>query len=315
MAKLLLRSPQYIEGTATGMLSATLELSIDSTLRYTITKNAISEQVVFDISEISRDYISHSFGQPNSTDTIAISYSLKKYNALNGTGTLLGTDTGSHTGYDGYGEFSDGASPTIESVTGTTSGTALQTNTDIYLPPSTASYIPVSYGDTKFETSAAATDGTKYYVGDPLRTFTIRTICDPKFTESKITFVNRFGALQELYFFFKSTERMSTSSETYKANIFDYSTADYSTTAHQIATYNVNAKETISLNTPYVSDNYNLVLEELLLSEHIWLTRSGTTSPVRPKTSSLDLKTKVNDKLVQYTLEFEYAFDKINNVR
>lgn len=309
MAKLLLRSPQYIEGTATGMLSATLELSIDSTLRYTITKNAISEQVVFDISEISRDYISHSFGQ---TDTIAISYSLKKYNALNGSGTLLGTDTDSHTGYDGYGEFSDGASPTIESVTGTTLGTALQTNLDIYMPPNTSGYIPVSYGGGSV--AFTGTDTTTS-IGSPQRFFIIHRVCDPKFTESKITFVNRFGALQELYFFFKSTERMSTSSETYKANIFDYSTADYSTTAHQVATYNVNAKETISLNTPYVSDNYNLVLEELLLSEHIWLTRSSTTSPVRPKTSSLDLKTKVNDKLVQYTLEFEYAFDKINNVR
>lgn len=312
MGKLLLRSPQYIEGTATGMLSATLELSIDSTLRYTITKNAISEQVVFDISEISRDYISHSFVQPNPAETIAISYSLKKYNALNGSGTLLGTDTGSHTGYDGYGEFSDGASPTIESVTGTTLGTALQTNLDIYMPPNISGYIPVSYGGGSV--TFTGTDTTKP-VGSPSRTFTIHRICDPKFTESKITFVNRFGALQELYFFFKSTERMSTSSETYKANIFDYSTADYSTTAHQVATYNVNAKETISLNTPYVSDNYNLVLEELLLSEHIWLTRSGTTYPVRPKTSSLDLKTKVNDKLVQYTLDFEYAFDKINNVR
>ena len=312
MAKLLLRSPQYIEGTATGMLSATLELSIDSTLRYTITKNAISNKVVFDISEISRDYVSNYFGQPNAADTIAISYSLKKYNALNGTGSLLGTDSASHTGYEGYGEFSDGASPTIESVTGTNAGTALQTNLDVYMPPNTSGYIPVSYGGGSV--AFTGTDTTKP-IGSPLRTFIIHRVCDLKFTESKITFLNRFGALQELYFFFKSSERMSTSSENYKANIYSQSTNDYSTTAHQVATYNVNANETISLNTPYVSDNYNLVLEELLLSEHIWLTRSGTTSPVRPKTSSLDLKTKVNDKLVQYTLEFEYAFDKINNVR
>jgi hypothetical protein len=309
MANLLLRSPQYIDAEIGDMLSATLELSIDGTLRYTITKNAIEEVVVFDISEISRDYISHSFGQTNPSETIAITYSLKAYDDVNGTGSLLNTVNGSHTGFDGYGEFSEGVNPTLPS------SNTLQSNTDIYLPPNTASYIPRNDISGKYTISSTVADGTVIGVGLPSINFTVHRVCDPKFTESKITFVNKFGALQELYFFFKSTERMSTSSETYKANIFQYSTADYSTTEHQVATYNVNAKETISLNTPYVADNYNLVIEELLLSEHIWLTRSGTTSPVRPKTSSFDLKTKVNDKLVQYTLEFEYAFDKINNVR
>ena len=49
MANLLLGSPQYKSTTAVGMLSANIEVTIDNTLRYSITKNAINNVVVFDI--------------------------------------------------------------------------------------------------------------------------------------------------------------------------------------------------------------------------------------------------------------------------
>lgn len=308
MANLLLRSPQYKSTTAVGMLSAKIEVTIDSTLRYTIIKNAINNVVVFDISEISRDYITHTFGSSNPASTIAISTTITQYTGLNGTGTATALSAVSDVGYDGYGEFSEGINPKIGST-----GQAIQTNTDIYLPDNTASYIPINYSTGKI---AISTTDTIKQIGSPLVTFTINRVCDTKYGSTKVTFVNKFGALQELYFFFKQQETLNVSSENYKANVVtNTSPATYSTTQHQVSTYNVNAKETISLNTPYVADNYNLVLEELLLSEHIWLTKDSTTYPIIPKTKSLQFKTSVNDRLVQYTMEFEYAFDKINNIR
>ena len=308
MANLLLRSPQYKSTTAVGMLSANIEVSIDGTLRYSITKNAINNVVVFDISEIARDYIEHSFSQSNPSSTIAISTTLTQYTGLNGTGTATALSAVSDVGYDGYGEFSEGINPTIGST-----GQAIQTNTDIYLPDNTASYIPINYSTGKI---AISTTDTIKQIGSPLVTFTINRVCDTKFGSTKVTFVNKFGALQELYFFFKQQETVNVSSENYKSNLVtNTDPATYDTTRHQVSTYNVNAKEAISLNTPFVADNYNLALEELLLSEHIWLTKDGTTYPIAPKTKSLQKKTSVNDRLVQYTMEFEYAFDKINNVR
>jgi hypothetical protein len=290
------------------MLSANIEVSIDGTLRYSITKNAINNVVVFDISEIARDYIEHSFSQSNPSSTIAISTTLTQYTGLNGTGTATALSPVSDVGYDGYGEFSEGINPTIGST-----GQAIQTNTDIYLPDNTASYIPINYSTGKI---AISTTDTIKQIGSPLVTFTINRVCDTKFGSTKVTFVNKFGALQELYFFFKQQETVNASSENYKSNLVtNTSPATYDITRHQVSTYNVNAKEAISLNTPFVADNYNLALEELLLSEHIWLTKDGTTYPIAPKTKSLQKKTSVNDRLVQYTMEFEYAFDKINNVR
>jgi hypothetical protein len=315
MAKLLLRSPQY--KTVSSGASAKLTITIDGTLRYTIIKNAINSRVVFEISELCRDYIEHSFTQSNSSETITITTQRFSYTEANGGGTETSLDPTPVTdiGYDGYGLFTGSVNPTIESVTGTTLGTALQTNTDIYLPPSTASYIPVSYGDTKFETSALATDGTKYYVGSPLRTFTIHTICDPKFGSSKITFLNRFGALQEMYFFHKSSEDITTTSESYKRNIFDYANTNYSSTDHQMQKFNTNATKKTTLNTPFVTEQFNEAIEELMLSEYVWLTQGSITHPVTPSTKSLRFKTSVNDKLVQYTIEFDHTSSVINNVR
>jgi hypothetical protein len=264
--------------------------------------------VVFDISEIARDYIEHSFSQSNPSSIIAISTTLTQYTGLNGTGTATALSSVSDVGYDGYGEFSEGINPTIGGT-----GQAIQTNTDIYLPDNTASYIPINYSTGKI---AISTTDTIKQIGSPLVTFTINRVCDTKFGSTKVTFVNKFGALQELYFFFKQQETVNVSSENYKSNLVtNTDPATYDITRHQVSTYNVNAKETISLNTPFVADNYNLVLEQLLLSEHIWLTKDGTTYPIAPKTKSLQKKTSVNDSLVQYTMEFEYAFDKINNVR
>ena len=40
-----------------------------------------------------------------------------------------------------------------------------------------------------------------------------------------------------------------------------------------------------------------------------------TVLAVIPKTQSVTYKTSLNDRLVQYTVDFDYAFDKINTVR
>ena len=318
MAKLLLRSPQY--KTVSSGASAKLTISIDTVgngsyvLRYTIIKNAINNRVVFEISELCRDYIEHTFGQINPASIIGIRTQRFSYTEANGGGTETSLDPTpvTDTGYDGYGLFKDDVNPTISGITGTTSGTALQTNLDIYMPPDTSGYIPISYGDGSVTFSG--TDTTKP-IGSPLRTFTIHRVCDSKFGSSKITFLNRFGALQEMYFFHKSTEDVNTTSESYKRNIFDYSTTSYSSTDHQMQKFNTNATKKTTLNTPFVAEQYNEAIEELMLSEYVWLTQGSVTHPVTPSTKSLRFKTSVNDKLVQYTIEFDHTSSVINNVR
>jgi hypothetical protein len=139
-----------------------------------------------------------------------------------------------------------------------------------------------------------------------------------KFEPYKVTFVNKFGVLQDLWFNLKSVERLNTSGETYKANVVNFDTLTYDTYKPQVAQYNKLGKESITLNTNYLSEEYNEVIKQLMMSEQVWLTKLTDTELVLgviPTTQSVTYKTSLNDRLVQYTIDFNYAFDKINTVR
>jgi len=58
------------------------------------------------------------------------------------------------------------------------------------------------------------------------------------------------------------------------------------------------------------------------LSEQVWLTRQDPTNPnstqyvpVNVKKNSMVQKTSLNDKLIDYTFDFDMSFDYINNIR
>jgi hypothetical protein len=118
-----------------------------------------------------------------------------------------------------------------------------------------------------------------------------------------------------LYFFKKTTESFNVTDETFKRNTIDNSTATYNKYAGQQERYNSNATKSISLNTGFINEDSNSSIEELFLSENVWIRYGSDTLPIIPKSKSLTLKTSLNDKLANYTVDFEFAFNKINNVR
>ena len=59
---------------------------------------------------------------------------------------------------------------------------------------------------------------------------------------------------------------------------------------------------------------YNDVMQDLLLSEYVWLYLNSDWQPVTVTKSSLLKKTSVNDRLIQYTIEVQESNDIINNV-
>ena len=142
-------------------------------------------------------------------------------------------------------------------------------------------------------------------------------VCEPKYTPLNVIFFNKFGALQNIWMFKKSQTSINITSESYKRNILNTDTVlpSYSTTSHQMKTFNANGNESISMNTGYVSEDYNDVIRQLLLSEEVWVDNGTQVLPIKPNTNSLTFKNSVNDKLINYTVEFNYAYDKINNIR
>jgi hypothetical protein len=136
-----------------------------------------------------------------------------------------------------------------------------------------------------------------------------------RYTPHRVTFVNKFGAFQDIWFFKKSVESSSVKGEQYKASIFSQADLSYKTYQHQQQSFLVNGKDSIVMNTGFVNDDYNNVIKELMLSEQIWYLDNGQTIPLQIKTKDVTYKTSNNEKLADYTIEFERAFDIINNIR
>lgn len=148
---------------------------------------------------------------------------------------------------------------------------------------------------------------------------TLREICEPKFTPYRVIFYNKYGALQDIWFDKKSTQTLNISSDSYKRNIMEFSssvpTASYNVYKHAQRTFNVEGTESITLNTGFITEDLNDPIKQLLLSESIWIDNGSNVYPVNLLSSSVQEKTSVNDKLIQYTIEFKYAFDKVQNIR
>jgi hypothetical protein len=165
------------------------------------------------------------------------------------------------------------------------------------------------------------------------RTITLEETSECKYETFKVTFLNRWGALQDLFFFKKSVESLNVERENFNRSIFKAKKVtlsppegggdcdetitynSYSTTDHADKTFNVNGRESIQLNTGFVNELLNPSFEELMVSEYIWLTDSDSVVyPVKLKDSSLTSKTKLNDRMINYAMNFEMAFDYANNI-
>ena len=146
----------------------------------------------------------------------------------------------------------------------------------------------------------------------------VENIEECKYEPKKITFINKFGALQDVYFFKKSVEKLTVKKESYKANIIT-SGNTYSTNNHVTRDFNIVGKESNTLSSGFLSEEYNEVFKQLMLSEKVWITNyiNGVEQifPLNTKTSSLAYKTSLNDKLVEYTIVLNNSFDTINNIR
>ncbi len=69
-------------------------------------------------------------------------------------------------------------------------------------------------------------------------------------------------------------------------------------------------KKTIKVNTDWVKEDYKELLKQLMASERILI----NSLPVKLNTKSTELFKSINTKTINYQLEFEFAFNGINNV-
>lgn len=243
-------------------------------------------------------------GKTNSTNYVDTTATVRSYNT---SGGLMNTTSFVNVGFDGYSEFTEGYNFEIPQA-----GLG-QTNTTIYAPELEGGSIPyfdntnlLRYeGFNKFETSKTVSGVT----------VTIKRICEPKFTPIKVTFVNKFGALQDLWFDKKNVESLSVKRDNYKRSLSSSIDGSYSVHRHANKILDVIGNEDITMNTGFVDEGINEVIKELMLSEQCWALIEGKILPITPTETKKTYKTSLNDKLINHTVKFNYAYDLINNIR
>jgi len=330
MAAIKLRSPQYkYITTHASANSVKMTITIDGTLRYTIIKECTgNENVGFDISELCRDYIDITYSATPSNPTINITTVLTSHASTDGSGASLNQAQSIDVGTDGYGTFMEGSNPIVTNfsprwiIDEDPNFTGANDRFYVYYPTGYQGYVPLiksSDAVEYYKFGAQSTEATGTNAGYKLNI--VRIDCTKYGSGHKVRFVNGYGAIQELWFFLKNTNTINKSSETYRRNIVSY-TGAYSNSKHMVTPFNTTAKETMTLSSGYYPEWYNSTFKQLLLSEQIWISDDSQTNPnndvvtpVTIKTSSFKSKTSVNDKLIEYTMEFELAADYINNVR
>jgi len=149
------------------------------------------------------------------------------------------------------------------------------------------------------------------------KTLYIKCIDCSKYEPYKVSFVNKFGVVQDIWFDKKRTDNLSVSKDSYKRNILNIGSTGvtYSTNTASMFPHDVIGNKSLTMNTGYVTEDYNEVLQQLMLTEYAWIHEGGSVTPIVPKTTSFTKKTSLNDKLINFTVEFDYAFDTINNIR
>ena len=151
------------------------------------------------------------------------------------------------------------------------------------------------------------------------KTFTVDVnyIEECRNTPYKVTFLNKFGVLQDIWFFGRRKEKADVTRESFRINsISSTSTSTfYPTYKRTDKTHNVDSKKSLTLNTGFICEDYNEVIQQLLQSEFCWIHEDNKVFPVTPRENNIDYKTKLYDKLMNFTLNFEYAYSEINNVR
>ena len=315
-----LRSPFFLNETSTAASgSADLTININSVDQYVITKNTSGNNVIFEVSELIRDFLEVTWDgvRPYGSSTLNSLVVTANITIEFFTGTKevravtpqSANQTVSHTiyGFDAYSEFKEGTNKAI------TSGQLLQTNTTMYLPETGDAYIPYESSNGVAYSTVADTVLDKQTVIVGGITITIRRICEPIYNILRVIFVNKFGALQEFYFNKKNIQSLNVSQESYKSTLI--SGSSYSTFEHQKYQYNKQASQKITMNTGYVDEGQFQPIQQMMLSEKVWAEIGQTVYPVNVISSSLEKKTRINDRLVNYSLDFEFAYDVVNNVR
>jgi hypothetical protein len=342
MANIFARSPYLIRIAEATQNGSKVELFLSATTfsvspQYTLSKLIPASnniETLYDISPYIREYIrfaSCSAGgnaAVTNPTTERVNVRVKRYKLVVSTYTLL--DTTDYIAFDGSTYYESGYNfdlgnygldagnyyynPTSDAgkirVTTGASFTARYTNLSTAVVTSLA--VASSTFDIPRVRTANVNEGNKVEILNGASAVQATWYFYPqeecKYTPVIIDFVNKYGAWQREFFFKASNDTLSVENTEY--NLLQTDSFNYNTLEGQRKVFNANGKKSIKVNTGWVYETWNDVLKQIMLSERILI----DNKPAKINTKSTELFKHINTKQINYSLDFEFAYDVINSV-
>ena len=164
-----------------------------------------------------------------------------------------------------------------------------------------------------------STNGLTYYTaqayngGTPLGTPILYSIdCIQKYPNVRIKWKNRYGQFDYFNFYMVNRQSFQTEKRTYQPQLgsWEASSLSYQNYDSGILNYVVDSKQSIQVNSFWISESYNDILKELLVTDEAYWVYNEASALVRPitiTTSDIVFKTGVNDHLIQYQFDFDFG--------
>jgi hypothetical protein len=154
--------------------------------------------------------------------------------------------------------------------------------------------------------------------------------CEIKYEPIQLAYISKYGTWNYATFFKRSEETIDVTSQQYRTITGNVQNGAYRYGLHNpmYKKYNTNGKRRLTINSGFVAEEFKEVMEQIMLSEYVLVVADSTvtkdgstytytanngTIAANVSTNSLVKKKSVNDKLIDYTLDLEYAFDEINS--
>ena len=174
--------------------------------------------------------------------------------------------------------------------------------------------IPVIYQSASFPNTNYFAGGNtlEFYSSSDvlLQSFTFKPLRECRYTPIPVDFVNKLGGWQRVFFFKASQDKLAFTSEDYNFLTSVPTVNNWTVSDGQTRQMNRNARKKITVNSGSVDENFKLILEQLLLSERVMV--NGL--PAKILTNDIELFKIVNKKDLNYTLDFEFAYDEVSTV-
>ena len=350
MANIFARSPYIISVNETGQVGSKIEIYLwngttepsPNNPKYTLSKLIPASNntlTTYDVSPYIREYLSFTSPQsPTSVTSLNTSQwcnvKVKTYKLVGSTYTLF--STADRYAFDGYTYYESGSNYDLGNYlleqktyyynTGSYAGQLnlfMEYNVItgggylVYTKPDLSASTTVTISSEGWKTiprvhSSYTATGNILKVYDEadilLATYTFLPVCESKYTPVTIDFINQYGSWQREFFFKASKSTLAIESSDY--NVMQSSITSYDIYQGQKKSFNTNARETISVNSGYVYEDFSSNIKQLIMSERILV----DSKPAICKTKSLELMKNINNHMINYALEFELSYNTINAV-